>query len=95
MTDQRFDSTAVPTIVSTVAVARLLRRRSRLIRETAARTRWCARKERLRTQRLKRKFDGLLTPQLDDFVEIASVDDLVDVLVLLADRGGDRGTPTG
>jgi hypothetical protein len=52
----------------------------------AARTRWLSRKQRLRSQRLRRRVVAERPPVLDDFVEVASVDELVEVLVLLAGR---------
>ena len=52
----------------------------------AARTSSCARKQRLQARRLRQSQVAETPPALDDFVEIASVDELVEVLVLIAGR---------
>jgi hypothetical protein len=61
---------------------------ARRVRIGAAQTRWRARKQRLRSRRLRRRLVAESPPALDDFVEVASVDELVEVLVLLAGRKG-------
>jgi hypothetical protein len=63
-----------------------VREEARRLRIDAARTRWLSRKQRLRSQRLRRRVVAERPPMLDDFVEVASVDELVEVLVLLAGR---------
>ena len=63
-----------------------VREEARRLRVDAARTRWLSRKQRLRSERLRRRVVAERPLMLDDFVEVASVDELVEVLVLLAGR---------
>jgi hypothetical protein len=60
---------------------------ARKLRAAAGQTRWRSRKEQLRARRLRRTRDELRAPSLDAFVEVGSVDELLEVLVLVADRG--------
>lgn len=63
-----------------------VREEARGLRVDAARARWLSRKQQLSSQRLRRRLVAERPPMLDDFVEVASVDELVEVLVLLAGR---------
>jgi hypothetical protein len=63
-----------------------VREEARRLRVDAARTRWLSRKQRLRSERLRRRVVAERPLMLDDFVEVASVDELVEVLVFLAGR---------
>jgi hypothetical protein len=62
------------------------RKRSHQCRVAAERARWRSQKQHLRGRRLRVRSDQLCAPRLDEFVEIASVDELVEVLVLVAER---------
>ncbi len=90
MSDERPDSNVSPERVPLLAAARRAHEESRLARSLSERTRWRVRKERLRARRLRRSADSYRARTLDDFVEVASVDELVEVLVLLAERGDDH-----
>jgi hypothetical protein len=68
-----------------------LRKRSHECRTAAQRARWRSRKQHLRARRLRVRSDQLRAPPLDEFVEIASVDELVEVLVLLRDASRQGG----
>jgi hypothetical protein len=69
--------------VSLIQAARATRDRARVSREAAARTRWCTRKERLRAYRLRTRGKELRPTELDDFVEVADLDELINVLIVL------------
>jgi hypothetical protein len=59
---------------------------ARRLRMNAARTRWLSRKQRSVRSDSGEEFVAERQPMLDDFVEVASVDELVEVLVLVAGR---------
>jgi hypothetical protein len=64
--------------------ARRARETSQSSREAAAKTRWRSRKARLRSKRVRESVrTGPRT--LEEFVEVASLDELVNVLVDLAE----------
>jgi hypothetical protein len=78
------DPQAVSDIEMILDAAHEVRERARRVRIDAARTSWRARKQRLQAQRIRQRLVAASPPTLDDFVEIASVDELFEVLVLLA-----------
>jgi hypothetical protein len=82
------DPQAAPDIEMLRDAAHAVCEEARRVRIGAAQTRWRARKQRLRARRLRRQLVAESPPALDDFVEVASVDELVEVLVLLAGRKG-------
>jgi hypothetical protein len=69
-----------------------VRKRSHQCRVAAERARWRSKKQHLRGRRLRVRSDQLCAPRLDEFVEIASVDELVEVLVLISERGRGDGS---
>jgi hypothetical protein len=70
--------------------ARQARETSHSTRDEAARTRWRSAKARLRARRARGRARALGPRTLDEFVEVASVDDLVHVLVDLAEGDDDK-----
>jgi acyl-CoA reductase-like NAD-dependent aldehyde dehydrogenase len=69
---------------------------ARKLRAAAGQTRWRSRKQQLRARRLRRTSDELRAPSLDAFVEVGSLDELVEVLVLVPDGGhGNRSHDDG
>jgi hypothetical protein len=80
------DPRATPDIETILDAAHDVHEQARRARIEAARTSWRARKQRLQAQRLRHRLGAESPRTLDDFVEIASVDELLEVLVLLAGR---------
>jgi hypothetical protein len=81
------DSPIKPSLIET---ARATRDRARVSREAAARTRWRTRKERLRAYRLRTRGKELRPAELDDVVEAADLDELIDVLIVLTSPPSSR-----